>query len=387
MIDPGRRIERRRFLQSAVVAGVVASAPWARPTRARAQGPGEIRIGALLPLTGPGASYGEWMKAGAETAVAEINGRGGIRAAHVRVFYEDHLGKTREGTIAFRRLVDVQNVVGMLSSYSNVTLAIVPLANQYRVPVLNGGGQSDALAGASPFLFNVFPTYKYEVHALSEFLAKEKNTKRGAIVYTNDEFGRSVLDNFKQSATTYGVQVVEAQAAEMGSVDYRAQLAKVLRATPDVVFVGAHGTDGQLIIEQARELGFRGLIAGSSVILSKEVLASRAAEGVLHTHFSFTPTAQFVSAYKRLYKDEPTSIYIGNYYNAIVVFARAAQHLVDHGKPITGEGLQQAIKEVRTFEGAAGPISFRPDNVAQIPFDIAELRGGKSMKIKAVTVR
>ena len=37
-----------------------------------------IKIGAILPLTGSGASYGVWMKGGTEIAAEEINAAGGI---------------------------------------------------------------------------------------------------------------------------------------------------------------------------------------------------------------------------------------------------------------------------------------------------------------------
>ena len=51
---------------------------------------GPIKIGAILPLTGSGASYGVWMKGGAEIATEEINAAGGIGGRKLEVIYEDH---------------------------------------------------------------------------------------------------------------------------------------------------------------------------------------------------------------------------------------------------------------------------------------------------------
>ena len=55
---------------------------------AGAQAP--IKIGAILPLTGSGASYGVWMKGGAEIATEEINAVGGIAGRKLEVIYDDH---------------------------------------------------------------------------------------------------------------------------------------------------------------------------------------------------------------------------------------------------------------------------------------------------------
>jgi ABC-type branched-subunit amino acid transport system substrate-binding protein len=49
-----------------------------------------IKIGAILPLTGSGASYGVWMKGGTEMAAEEVNAAGGIAGRKLEVIYEDH---------------------------------------------------------------------------------------------------------------------------------------------------------------------------------------------------------------------------------------------------------------------------------------------------------
>jgi branched-chain amino acid transport system substrate-binding protein len=72
----------------------------------RAAGP--IKIGAILPLTGSGASYGVWMKGGTEIAAEEINASGGIAGRKLEVIYEDHAADVKRS--AMRRLVEVEKV-------------------------------------------------------------------------------------------------------------------------------------------------------------------------------------------------------------------------------------------------------------------------------------
>ena len=71
---------------------------------------GPIKIGAILPLTGSGASYGVWMKGGTEMAAEEINAAGGIAGHKLEVIYEDHAADASKAVNAMRRLVEVEKV-------------------------------------------------------------------------------------------------------------------------------------------------------------------------------------------------------------------------------------------------------------------------------------
>ena len=138
-------------------------------TGAAAQG-APIKIGAILPLTGSGASYGVWMKGGAEMAAEEINAAGGIAGRKLEVIYEDHAADASKAVNAMRRLVEVEKVPFSLTSYSAPTLAIQPIAVQNKVVIMNGGGQSDSLANKD-YLYNNIPVVSNEVGVIADWLA------------------------------------------------------------------------------------------------------------------------------------------------------------------------------------------------------------------------
>src|SRR6185436_20734257 len=89
-----------------------------------------IKIGAILPLTGSGASYGVWMKGGTELAAEEVNAAGGIAGRKIEVIYEDHAADASKAVNAMRRLVEVEKIPFTLTSYSAPTLAIQPIGSQ-----------------------------------------------------------------------------------------------------------------------------------------------------------------------------------------------------------------------------------------------------------------
>src|SRR5574342_205384 len=96
-----------------------------------------IKIGAILPLTGSGASYGVWMKGGTEIAAEEINAAGGIMGRKLQVIFEDHAADASKAVTGMRRLVEVEKVPFTLTSYSSPTLAVQPIAAQHRVVLMN----------------------------------------------------------------------------------------------------------------------------------------------------------------------------------------------------------------------------------------------------------
>lgn len=78
----------------------------------------DITIGLMAPLTGPVAAYGEQVKNGAETAVADINKNGGILGQQVVLKLADDAGDPKQGVSAANQLVGegVKFVVGPVTS-------------------------------------------------------------------------------------------------------------------------------------------------------------------------------------------------------------------------------------------------------------------------------
>src|SRR5512132_672250 len=166
------------------------------PAPAAAQG-NPIKIGAILPLTGSGASYGVWMKGGAEMAAEDINAAGGISGRKLEVIYEDHAADASKAVNAMRRLVEVEKVPFSLTSYSAPTLAVQPIAVQNKVVLMNGGGQSDNLANKD-YLYNNIPVVSNEVGVIANWLAKDKKLRSAVMIVANDEAGRNSAKTFRE---------------------------------------------------------------------------------------------------------------------------------------------------------------------------------------------
>src|SRR5512134_1806073 len=241
-----------------------------------------VKIGAILPLTGSGASYGVWMKGGTEIATEEINAAGGIAGRKLEVIYEDHAADASKAVNAMRRLVEVEKIPFTMTSYSAPTLAIQPIGAQNKVVMMNGGGQSDNLANKD-YLYNNIPVVSNEVGVIVDWLAKDKGLKSAVLIVANDEAGRNAARTFRERFTTAGGRVLAEEQVALDANDFRAQLAKLKARGGDVLFVSSYGRNVAIIADQARELGITIPMAATSWILVPETMKSKGAEGILTT--------------------------------------------------------------------------------------------------------
>jgi ABC-type branched-subunit amino acid transport system substrate-binding protein len=360
----------RRLITALIVLAVVVNVTGAV---AQAQ---PVKIGAILPLTGSGASYGVWMKGGAEIAAEEINAAGGIGGRKLEVIYEDHAADASKAVNAMRRLVEVEKIPFTLTSYSAPTLAIQPIGAQSKVVMMNGGGQSDNLANKD-YLYNNIPVVSNEVGVIVDWLAKDKGLKSAVLIVANDEAGRNAARTFRERFTAAGGRVLAEEQVALDANDFRAQLAKLKARGGDVLFVSSYGRNVAIIADQARELGITIPMAATSWVQVPEVFKSKGAEGLLTTRLPFTADTPFASKFKQKYGTD-AGFFAVQYYNGTRIFARAAEEAMRKNNGVlTGEGVKNAIESVRAFDTISGRLVFQPNHAAVMDIEVGVLKGGK----------
>ncbi len=349
---------------------------------AAAQG-NPIKIGAILPLTGSGASYGVWMKGGAEMAAEDINAAGGIAGRKLEVIYEDHAADASKAVNAMRRLVEVEKVPFSLTSYSSPTLAIQPIAAQNKVVIMNGGGQSDNLANKD-YLYNNIPVVSNEVGVIATWLAKEKKLVNAVLIVANDEAGRNSANTFREKFGAAGGKVLAEERVALDATDFRAQLAKLKARGGDLLYVSSYGRNVSIIADQARELGITIPMAGTSWVLVPETFKSKGAEGMLVTKLPFDPNSAFAKKFKDKYKTD-AGFFAVQYYSATMIFAKAAQEAITkNAGALTGEGIKNAIESIRAFDTLSGKLVFQANHGAVMDIEVGTLKDGKVQVEKVI---
>ncbi len=364
---------RRALLGTALTAPVLAT-PMIGTALAQAA---PIRIGAILPLTGPGGLIGTQQQRGIQFATDSINAKGGIRGSKIEVVFEDNQAKPDISVLSFNKLVDLQQLPVIFTAYSGPSLAMAPLATRKKVLLINAGAQADALAGASPFLINTLPTIGDEIAVLCKWLVKN-GKKRAAILFENSAAGISGRDNYIKHFAAAGGTIIAQESSQFGQTDFRPALLKLADAKPEVMLVSITAA-AQQMAQQYKQMGATFAVAGTTFLQDPSLIADPAAEGFLHTQLQSQAPAGLAAEFKSKFNVE-MEFFVRQYYNASNILFTALDKMAAEKKPITGQNVRDTILAIRKFSGLV-PVEFK-SNTATVPFDLNVMRAGKDVLLE-----
>lgn len=347
-----------------------------------------IEIGAVFPLSGPNATYGDIFMSGADLAARHAT-EDGMLSGDLNILYEDSQALPQQGVVAMNKLVNVEGVPYVLSAFTGVSKAISTLAQRSQTVAVNGGGVGPDLAELGDYFWNVIPLANNEVGALARYAVNDLGHKRFTLVYVDDPLGESILDELEKTLPPLGAELVESHSIAASAQQFSGVAARVRSSNPDVVYVASYGSQQLQIVKQLRDNGVKARIASYSAFSVPELQEQAEAQGALFTTQSIDwdsedpVTKRFVDDYRAEHDENPTS-YIANYYNAVRVFALLAQALEEQGKEITGANLLAQRKATDTFELVGGKVSFQENGTLLAPIQVLEVDGSGSGKVVSV---
>ena len=347
-----------------------------------------LKLGMLLAMTGPGAFYGQVMSRGAQLAVDQINKAGGLGGYKLELVIEDHKsGDADAGVSGARKMLDVDKVPVILTSYSAPTLAIQPLAVEKQALLLNGGGVGSQLVNKAN-LYNTRMLSSQTAPFIVQWATGKLKAKRVAMLYWNDAAGQSVAGAIKTTCAKAGCQVVAQEPHDIGAKSYTAQLARIKAARPDVLMLGTWGDDVGYVLNQARAYGLTVPILGIEWTPNAQKIGGKAMESYVIAVDRFDPeggdakTKAFVEAYRAAYKGAP-EFYAANYYEHVQyvlqpLIKRVVERKGDPSKP--GEILAEmtrALKAGVTFQSVyGGDMQVHGDGTVIKPLGVFEVKDG-----------
>src|SRR5437899_8100156 len=189
-----KTMTRREVLKGTAAAGLVVGAPaivWV-------QGKAPINIGTLCPLTGAGGSYGPDMQRAAVGVVGGVNKAGGIHGRPAQLFHEDDQTSAEAGVRAARKLIDVNKVVAIVSTWTSaVTLAVRPLCVEAQVFLIGVSGADAVTQGEHKgYVARTQPNTKLQGSMYAKFGVSKKEWKREAYLALQTTYARSFGDAF-----------------------------------------------------------------------------------------------------------------------------------------------------------------------------------------------
>ena len=290
-----------------------------------------IRIGAILPISGPIAAYGAKTRDAIKLAVEEINAKGGILGKKLELIVEDDETNPEKAYNAFKKLAKSDRVTGVIGSLtSRCTLAIGKEAQSEKVVLISPTATNDMVTDAGDYVFRACYNDSYQGGLVAKFSTESLKAKKAAILFDNtNDYSAGLKDKFKKEFEELGGKIVFEEGYTLGDKDFNPPLVKMKAANPDILFIPDYYTTASLIIKQARELGINTVMVGAD---GWEGIAEYGGDEAVGTYYSnhFSPdnpdsgVREFVREYSSQFNVKPDSLAALSY-DALYILAEAVQ--------------------------------------------------------------
>lgn len=280
----------------------------------------EIKIGANLELSGGTATFGQSTANGIKLAVKEVNAAGGVLGKRLSLVIMDNQAQPATATSVATQLITrdkVRAIIGAVISAD--TLAFMPVATAHKIPVIATAATNPQVTvqddgRVREWVFRSCFIDPFQGTVMAHFARETLQATRVAIyVDGSSAYARGLSAAFADDFTAHGGQVVAEETFGQKEQEFRAALARIKAAKPDVIFIPGYYQEVGLIVKQARALGIAVPLLGGDGWDSPQLVEIAGAAALNNTYFSnhYSPADQdpcvvrFVQAYQREYGQVP----------------------------------------------------------------------------------
>jgi branched-chain amino acid transport system substrate-binding protein len=231
----------------------------------------EIKIGNIMPYSGPASAYGIIGKT-EEAYFKMINDKGGINGRKITyVTYDDGYSPPK-AVEQVRKLVESDEVLAVfnpLGTPSNT--AIQKYLNAKKIPQLfvATGATKWNDPKSFPWTIGWQPSYQSEAQIYAKWLLKEKPDAKVAILYQNDDFGKDYLKGTKDGlGAKASSMIIMEESYEVSEPSIDGHIVKIKAANPDVLLIYATPKFGAQTVKKTAELGWKPLQIITNVSIS-----------------------------------------------------------------------------------------------------------------------
>jgi branched-chain amino acid transport system substrate-binding protein len=227
------------------------------PTEAKLEGQ-VVKLGAIYPVTGKGAEWGEHSKIATEIAVEEINKAGGVGGVPLQVIVQDTGTEVGQAISLARKLILEDKVLEVIGPcFSSEFEALAPMLDRLQTVIVSQCSAKPGLSKLSRWAFrNTLTSDKQLDPAVKVWLDRYK-VRTAVILYDSADAvsaaeGSKVLPALLKK---YGIEVKDSLTYQTKDIDFSAQLTKIKSLNPGGIALGACYQQAASIVRQARKLG------------------------------------------------------------------------------------------------------------------------------------
>lgn len=320
----------------------------------------KVQIAIAGPMSGSVAQYGDMVKAGALTAIEQINAAGGAGGNKLEAVLLDDACEPKQAVAVANKVVSqhIQYVIGHVCSGSTIPASdiyenegVVMVTPSATAPQLTEGKKRH-------FIFRTIGRDDQQGPAAVQYIIGHVKPKKVAVLHDKQSYGQGIATSVKKGLEAAQIPVVMFEGLNAGDSDYSAIVTKLKSQGVDFVYFGGYHPEMGLLLRQAREQGVKATFMGPEGVGNKDVtaIAGPASEGMLVTlpaDFTADPAnAALVKAFANKKRDANGPFQMPAY-AAVQVIAEAIA-----GSKSTDPAKVAAYLHQHTFSTPIGKVAY-----------------------------
>lgn len=246
-------------------------------------------------MSGDYAAIGEEINQGALLAVDEARARG----VNVEYISEDDGFQPQKSVSAAQKLLDVDKVNAVMTSWAPEVKPIAPLFNKDKFPLLAVWDNTGYMKTAGPYIFTIGFSTEANAGKMAEFAFNNINLRKVAVLYQVEEWSQLISQSFVKKFQDLGGQVILNQSFQLSDRDFRTYIVKIKNSGADGVYFPMNANANSVFLIQAKQLGFKSeLMTGDAFIQDEIKAAGSASQNVYFTNIYAEQTSDLAQKYK-----------------------------------------------------------------------------------------
>ena len=327
-----------------------------------------VTVGAFTPITGPVPFYATLTHA-ADAYFHHVNDEGGISGWKIKyVTYDDGYEPARS-VAAARRLVEDDKIFALAAAVGTATnMAVIPYAKETKLAMVGPIGGASAFF-TEPNVFPLLPDYGWSAASDADYALGELKLKKIALLWENDELGRSAKRGFDLYMESQKATPVEELSFEVTTTDFSPQIRRIANSGADAVILFGSNANLASALKTAdrQDLKTQWFAPFFTADPSTFKLAGNLLNGVCFSSW-LLPVASDepeIKAYResipKYYPNDPVGVFGLNGWSNAALFGEGFKKLLASGKPLTRENLVAALDTLQNATvGGAHNVTFTP---------------------------
>jgi branched-chain amino acid transport system substrate-binding protein len=342
-----------------------------------------IKVGAILAVTGGASFLGGPESRTLEMMVQEINASGGINGNKIELIIKDSAGDPEKAISFAKQLIEEDKVFAIIGpSTSGETMKIKNIAEEAQMILLSCAA---AEVIVNPVAKYVFKTPQKDSHAVQKIYGtmKDMGISKIAVLTGNTGFGNAGKGQLEKIAPDFGIEILASEVYDKKETDLSAVVAKLMankdiqavvnwsivpaqgilaknmrQAGWDVPLFQSHGF-GNIKYVEAGGAASEGIIFPAGRLLVAEDLPDT------------NPQKALLIKYKNDYESKFTdqvSTFGGHAYDALTILVRGIKK-----GGLDKEKVRDAIENLQGVAGTAGIFNFSPEDHNGLDIDSFEM--------------